>query len=141
MGVNGQHEELIDKRTKQLAVMEANNCSHEQKLLDIFGIDIKTADRQTIHNADAAMSRYRKTTAYEIAWKEEQRSWDFSDYSLARAVFRKAMKQDKDQWLAVNSAVNALSQANKRLFRDEDNAVTIKFEGSMPEIGSPDDNA
>ena len=85
------------------------------------------------------MSRWRKTPMFEAAWKEEQRSWDFSDYSLARAVFRKAMKQDKDAWLAMNSAVNALSQANKRLFRDEDSTVTVKIEGNIPEIGSPDD--
>lgn len=141
MGRNPMQDDLMIKQIKQLAVMEANNCSREEKLKDIFGIDVKTGDPRDIHNADCTMSRWRKTPQFETAWKEEQRSWDFSDYSLARSVFRKAMKQDKDQWLAVNSAVNALSQANKRLFRDEDNAVTIKFEGSMPEIGSPDDNA
>ena len=48
------------------------------------------------------------------------------------------MKKDKDARLAMNSAVNALSQANKRLFRDEDSTVTVKIEGSIPEIGSPD---
>lgn len=139
MGRNPMQDELMIKQIKQLAVMEANNCSHEQKLKDIFGLDQATGDPKEIHNADATMSRWRKTPMFEAAWKEEQRSWDFSDYSLARAVFRKAMKQDKDAWLAMNSAVNALSQANKRLFRDEDSTVTVKIEGNIPEIGSPDD--
>ena len=139
MGRNPMQDELMTKQIKQFAVMEANNCTREQKLKDLFGLDIEKDDPKEIHNADACMSRWRKTPMFEAAWKEEQRSWDFSDYSLARAVFRKAMKQDKDAWLAMNSAVNALSQANKRLFRDEDSTVTVKIEGSIPEIGSPDD--
>ena len=49
------------------------------------------------------------------------------------------MKQDKDQWLAVNSANSAISHASKRLFADEQTSVVVKIEGSMPEIGSPDD--
>jgi hypothetical protein len=49
------------------------------------------------------------------------------------------MKQDKDGWLAMNSAVNALNNASKRLFQDEERAIHVKVEG-MPEIGSPDDD-
>ena len=139
MGRNPMQDDLMIKQIKQLAVMEANSCSREEKLKDIFGIDISTADPKEVHNADATMSRWRKTPQFEAAWREEQKSWDFSDYSLARQVFRKAMKQNTDQWLAMNSAIQALSQANKRLFRDEDNSVIVKFEGNMPEIGSPDD--
>ena len=138
MGRNPMQDELMIKQIKQLAVMEANDCSHKDKLMDIFGIDIDTADKRDIHNAEATMSRWRKTPQFESAWKEEMRSWDFSDYRLARSVFRKAMKQEKDQWLAVNSANSALAQASKRLFRDEDTAVVVRFEGQMPEIGNPD---
>ena len=84
------------------------------------------------------MSRWRKHPMFDQAWKEEARRWCYEDYATAMAVFRKGMKQDKDGWLAMNSAVNALSNANKRLFHDEDTAVTVKIEG-LPDIGSPDD--
>ena len=139
MGTNPMQDELINKRTMQLAVMDANDCSREEKLKDIYGLDVKTASPEDIHKADCCMYRDRKSPLYEKAWKEEMRSWDFSDYRLARSVFRKAMKQDKDQWLAVNSANSALAQASKRLFKDEETAVVVRFEGQMPEIGTPDD--
>ena len=138
MGTNPMQDELINKRIMQLAVMEANDCTNEEKLRDIYGLDVATATKEQIHAAHCCMSRDRKSPLYEKAWKEEMRSWDFSDYRLARQVFRKAMKQDKDQWLAVNSANSALAQASKRLFRDEDTAVVVRFEGQMPEIGNPD---
>ena len=70
--------------------------------------------------------------------KEEARRWCYEDYAAAMSVFRKGMKQDKDGWLAMNSAVNVLNNANKRLFHDEDSAVTVKIEG-LPDIGSPDE--
>ena len=140
MGTNPMNDELINKRIMKLAVMEANCYSREEKLRDIYGVDINTASKQDIHNADCCMSRDRKSPMYERAWKEEQKSWDFSDYSLARKVFRKNMKQEKDPWLALNSAINALSNAGKRIFRDEDSTVVVKIEGNIPEIGSPDDD-
>ena len=131
-----------DKLTRdiaRLAVMEANSASRAEKLKEIFGVDINTASYREINNADAKMCRWRKHPMFDQAWKEEARKWDYEDYILAREVFRKGMKQEKDGWLAMNSAVNALNNANKRLFHDEDTAVTVKIEG-MPELGSPDDD-
>ena len=139
MGKNPLQDDLINKRVMQLAVMEANCCSRKDKLKDIYGIDIDTASKQDIHNADCCMSRDRKSPMYEKAWKEEQRSWDFSDYSLARKVFRQNMRQKNDPWLAMNSAVNAISNAGKRIFHDEDKEITVRIEG-LPDIGSPDDD-
>ena len=130
-----------DKLTRdiaKLAVMEANNASRADKLREIFGIDMATATPREINNADASMCRWRKHPLFDQYWKEEARRWCYEDYAAAMAVFRKGMKQDKDGWLAMNSAVNVLSNANKRLFHDEDSAVTVRIEG-MPDIGSPDE--
>ena len=137
-GNNKVPEDKLTRDIAKLAVMEANSASREEKMRAIFGIDMATATEKEIHNADCKMSRWRKHPMFDQAWKEEARRWDYEDYILARQVFRKGMKQDKDGWLAMNSAVNALSNANKRLFHDEDTAVTVKIEG-LPEIGSPDD--
>ena len=131
-------DDKLTRRIAKLAVMEANSASRADKLKEIFGVDLATATPREINNCDATMSRWRKHPMFDQAWKEEARRWDYEDYILAREVFRKGMKQDKDGWLAMNSAVNALSNANKRLFHDEDSAVTVKIEG-LPEIGSPDE--
>ena len=137
MAGNKFNEEMASKRVAMLAYMDANECSREQKLKDIFGVDINTATEREINNCDSCMSRWRKLPSFAEAWKEAMRQWDFSDYTLARSVFRKGMRQDKDAWLAMNSAVNALSHASKRIFHDEDSTITVQVEG-MPEIGSPD---
>ena len=139
MGANKIPKDKMTKNIYMLAKMEANNASREDRLREIFGIDINTATDREINNADSCMSRWRKHPLFDQAWKEEARRWDYEDYVLAREVFRKGMRQDKDGWLAMNSAVNALSNANKRLFHDEDTAVTVKIEG-LPDIGSPDDD-
>ena len=139
MGSNKFPGDKLTRAIAKLAVMEANSASRADKLKEIFGIDINTATAREINNADASMCRWRKHPMFDQAWKEEQRRWCYEDFTLAMSVFRKGMKQDKDGWLAMNSAVNALSNANKRLFHDEDSAVTVKIEG-LPDIGSPDDD-
>ena len=139
MGYNKTPKDKLTRNISKLAVMEANSASRAEKLKEIFGLDINTATDREINNADVQMCRWRKHPLFDSAWKEEARRWDYEDYVMAREVFRKGMKQEKDGWLAMNSAVNALSNANKRLFHDEDTAVTVKIEG-LPDIGSPDDD-
>ena len=139
MGSNKIPDDKLTRNIAKLAVMEANNASRADKMREVFGIDMATATDKEIHNADATMSRWRKHPMFDQAWKEEAKRWCYEDYAIAMAVFRKGMKQDKDGWLAMNSAVNALSNANKRLFHDEDSAVTVKIEG-LPDIGSPHDD-
>jgi len=138
MGANKIPDDKLTRNIAKLAVMEANSASRADKLKEIFGVDMETATEKEIHNADAAMSRWRKHPMFDQAWKEEQKRWCYEDFTLAMSVFRRGMKQDKDGWLAMNSAVNVLSNANKRLFHDEDSAVTVKIEG-LPDIGSPDE--
>ena len=46
--------------------------------------------------------------------------------------------RNEDKWLAMQSAVNSLNNSGKRIFRDEENTVTVKIEG-MVDLGSPDD--
>ena len=139
MGNNKLPKDRTPKKIKLFAVMEANDATRAEKMKELFGIDMATATPREINNADATMSRWRRHPAYDIAWKEEQSTWDFRDYAKARRVLREGMKQDRDPWLAMNSAVNTLSTTTKRIFHDEESEVTVKIEG-MPEIGSPDDD-
>jgi len=140
MGANKIPKDKLTRDIDKLARMEANGASRAEKIKELFGVDIETADPRKINNCDVTMCRWRKHPLFDQAWKDEARRWDYEDYRLAREVFRSGMKQQQEQpWLAMNSAVNAINQAGKRLFHDEDTAVTVRIEG-MPELGSPDDN-
>ena len=119
--------------------MEARGCSREEKLREIFGIDQSTATYREINNADAKMCRWRKHPLFDQIWKDELSRQDYSDIIESMSVLRKGMRQDKDGWLAMNSAVNAINNAGKRLFHDEDSVVSVKIEG-MPDIGTPEED-
>ena len=118
--------------------MEANLCSREEKMRELFGIDLHTATAREINNADATMCRWRKHPLYDEVWKDELAQQDYGDYSTARRVLRDGMRQTDDRWLAMNSAIQVIANGNKRIFRDEQNTVNVKIEG-MPDLGSPDD--
>jgi hypothetical protein len=136
MGANKIPKDKAPVKIDQFARMEANMVSREEKIRTLFGVDINTATAREINNCDATMSRWRRHPKFDDIWKDEVRSQEYADYSEARKVLRQGMRQS-DGWLAMNSAVNVLSNANKRLFHDEDTAVTVKIEG-LPDIGSPD---
>jgi len=137
MGANKIPKDKAPVKLDKFIRMEANMVSREQKLKELFGVDLATASEKEIHNADATMSRWRKHPLYDEIWKDEVRSQEYADYTEARRVLRQGMRQQTDGWLAMNSAVNALSHASKRLFHDEDSAITVKIEG-LPDIGTPD---
>ena len=139
MGYNKIPKDKAPVKIDQFARMEANMVSREEKIRTLFGVDINTATDREINKCDDTMSRWRRHPMFDEIWKDEVRTQEYADYTEARRVLRQGMRQDKDGWLALNSAVNALSNANKRLFHDEDQSVTVKIEG-LPDIGSPDDD-
>ena len=117
--------------------MEARGCSREEKLREIFGIDQSTATYREINNADAKMCRWRKHPLFDQIWKDELSRQDYSDIIESMSVLRKGMRQDKDGWLAMNSAINLMNTSIKRVFRNEEKTINVQFTG-MPDIGSPD---
>lgn len=140
MGANKTPKDKLTRDIDKLARMEANCATRAEKLKEIFGVDIETATDREINRCDVQMCRWRKHPLFDKAWKDEARRWDYEDYSLARKVFRNGMKmQDDNPWLAMNSAVNAINNAGKRLFHDEDSVVSVKIEG-MPDIGTPEED-
>ena len=117
--------------------MEANLCSREEKLRELFGITDWKNDPRT-KSADDKMYRWRRHPMFDQIWKDELAKQDYEDYSIARQVLRKGMKQDQDKWLAMNSAINVISNGNKRIFQDDQQTVRVQIEG-LPDIGSPDE--
>ena len=138
MGATKIPKDKVPVKIDKFIRMEANLCSREEKLRVLFGLDVNTATDRELNNADVMMCRWRKHPLYDSVWKDELAKQDYEDYSLARQVLRKGMKHDKDAWLAMNSAVNVISNGNKRIFQDENNTVRVQIEG-LPELGSPDD--
>jgi hypothetical protein len=116
--------------------MEANLCSREEKLRELFGITDPKNDPRT-GAADVKMCRWRKHPMFDEIWKDELARQDYEDYSTARQVLRDSMRQKKDKWLAMNSAVNVINNGNKRIFKDDQASVRVTVEG-MPDLGSPD---
>ena len=97
MGANKVPDDKLTRDIKKLAVMEANSASREEKLREIFGVDLNTATDREINNCDVQMCRWRKHPLFDQAWKEEARRWDYEDYILARQIFRKGMKQENEK--------------------------------------------
>lgn len=116
--------------------MEANGYTTAEIILELYGMK-KEDDPKTYHNMECRLSDWRKHKKYEEVWKDEVRRQDFGDYTAARRVLRKSMNQDKDGWLAMQSAVNVLNNSGKRIYAGEDSAVTVRIEG-MPDLGTPD---
>lgn len=136
MGNNKIQKDRMTVQMDKFARMEANNCSREDKMREIFGIDMKTATAREINNADASMSRWRKHPLYDAIWKEELKSQNYDDFRDAMNVLRNGLKS-KDGWLAMQSAINLISNATKRIYAGEESAITVKIEG-MPDLGTPD---
>jgi hypothetical protein len=139
MGANKIPKDKVPVKLDKFIRMEANLVSREEKLRVLFGLDVKTATDRELNNADVMMCRWRKHPMYDAIWKDELAKQDYEDYSLARQVLRKGMKQDQDKWLAMNSAVNVISNGNKRIYQDDNSTVHVRIEG-LPDIGSPDDD-
>ena len=115
--------------------MQANGCEFPEIIKAIWGIE--KGDKE-YHSCECKLTRWRKHPKYEEVWKDEVRSQDYSDYTTARKTLRRSMNDDKDKWLAMQSAVNVLNNSGKRIFKDEENTVTVRIEG-MFDLGSPDD--
>ena len=114
--------------------MEANGYTTEEIIKEVFGVE-KGDDQY--HAIECKLSRWRDHPKYEETWKDEVRKQDFKDYITARKVLRRSMNQEKDGWLAMQSAVNAMNNSSKRIYQGEDSAVTVKIEG-LPDLGTPD---
>lgn len=115
--------------------MEARGESRRDILREVFGVDIDNDDEKTIHNADAAMSRWRKFPCYEETWKDEVKR---ISYAMTSKAIRKIDQQidNQNDWLANKAANDALNFSRPHVFGDEEKAITVKVEG-MPELGTP----
>ena len=116
--------------------MEANGYTTAEIILEMYGMK-REDDPKAYHNLECKLSNWRDHPKYEETWKDEVRKQDFKDYITARQVLRRSMRQEKDGWLAMQSAVNAMNNSSKRIYQGEDNAVTVKIEG-LPDLGTPD---
>lgn len=120
---------LIDRFIR----MEANDCSREEKLKELFGI---TPQDPMAHAADCKMTRWRKHPLYRKIWDDEIRRQDYKDYAASRQVLRKQLKNDND-WAALQAAQALLNNVGKKLYAEDGSTVNVVFSG-MPELGSPE---
>ena len=137
MGYNRIPKDKVPVLLDRFIRMEANMVSREVKLKELFGIDVHTASAREINNADVKMCRWRNHPLYDTIWKDELAKQDYGDYTEAREILRKSMRQGKDGWLALNSAIQIINNGNRKLFNEDSNKISVEITG-MPDIGSPD---
>ena len=126
--------ENLTKEQDRFVRMEANGMNGTEIIKEMWGI---TPDDEHFHAYECRLYRWRQHPKYEEVWKDEVRKQDYGDYTEARKTLRRTMRNEKDQWLAMQSAVNILNNSSKRIFGNEENNVTVNIQG-MPDIGSPD---
>ena len=117
----------------QFVRMEANGISGPDIIKALWNA---SPEDSNYHAYECRLSRWRKHPKYTEVWMDEVRKNDFGDYVKARKTLRKSM-DDPDHWLAMQSAVNVMTTAGKRIYGNEDNTVSVRIEG-LPDIGSPD---
>ena len=134
MGKYGSKLQGLTVQQDQFVRMEANAMSTPEIIMKLWGI---SPGEKEYHSKECVLSRWRKLPQYTDVWMDEVRKNDFADYVKSRKTLRKSM-DDSDKWLAMQSAVNVMSAAGKRIYGQEDNTVHVEISG-MPDIGSPDD--
>ena len=123
----------LTAQQERMVRMEANGLSSPDIIKELWGLE---KGDPGYHSYECRLTRWRKHPKYEEIWKDEVRRNCFGDYVKAQKTLRKSV-DSKDEWLAMQSAVNVIGNAGKRVFGNEDNSVTVQVSG-MPELGSPD---
>lgn len=117
--------------------LEAQGAGRPEILLQVFGLDVETADPRLVNNADVQMYRWRRKPWYDEIWKDEIRRISIAMSSEALKKI-KAQIRDDNGWLANKAANDSLTFAKPLIWGEDEKALTVRVEG-MPEIGSPDD--
>lgn len=130
----------LGAKARRYAQMKANDMSRPEILLELFGLDIATADPKAIKAADQQTHRWRAHPQYfEVFDAEIERILRAASSKAVRTLTNQMDRNEKgDLWLQ-NKAANDVLNHRRALMADrQDTAVTIKVEG-MPELGTPDD--
>ena len=117
--------------------MEARGESRRDIMREVFDIDIDTAPKNVIHNADCKMSHWRSFPCYEATWKDEVRRVLYSCTGEAVKVIKNQMRGADQPWLQNKAANDLLNFGKSQIYGDEERTVHVQIEG-MPDIGSPD---
>ena len=120
--------------------MQANGMKFPEIIKEIWGKTKEDTDPKEYHTYECKLSNWKKHPKYEEVWRDEVSKFDFSDYSLSRRTLRRSMEQEKDGWLAMQAAVNIMSNVGKRIYGEDQATINVNITG-MPDIGSPDENA
>ena len=130
----------LGAKARRYAQMKANDMSRPEILLELFGLDIATADPKAIKAADQQTHRWRVHPQYfEVFDAEIERILRAASSKAVKTLTNQMERNEKgDLWLQ-NKAANDVLNHRRALMADrQDTAVTIKVEG-MPELGTPDD--
>lgn len=119
--------------------MMARGYSTREIIRELYHME-EADDPKRYHSHEMHLLRYKKYPDFMEVFKDEIAKV-ISPRLLGKGVRVLSDQMDsKEPWLANKAANDIVAFTSKRLFAEEDNAVTIQFaEGAgMPEIGTPD---
>lgn len=131
------HEKLPQKAEDMLR-MEAQGVDHQTILRVIFGID-GDSDLKEKNKVEQQIWRWRHHPQADAVWEDAIRTRVRKGTPKAISRIEQQM-EDEGGWLANKAANDVLNLAKSiGVFTNDEKALTVKIEGSVPEIGSPDD--
>ena len=109
--------------------------SDDKIIKELFGVTDKD-DIKAIRNAKQRLQRLRKTERFIEYYKSIVT--EFHVHNYGKAIHKLSEQIDSEnEWLANKAANDVIAQCKKAAIGEDENTVTIKFEG-MPELGRPD---
>ena len=119
--------------------MSAQGKSRPEILKAVFDIDVKTAEKKEIASADMKMCRWRRHPDFERVWKDEVKTILYGCTAEAIQVIKEQLKRGDIAWLQNKAANDLLNYGKNQIYGEEDRTVHVQIEGSLPDIGSPDE--
>ncbi len=127
----------LTEQQKLYVKMVINGMQREEIMLQLFGIDIKTADKKVVNRYDQTLWRWRQLPEYDKEWKKCWRDrWGKLTYQ-AMGVIEEGMQDSALPWRRTQSANLAISYGQKAMAGEEAGVIKVQVMG-MPELGSPE---
>lgn len=132
------HDKL-PQRAEDLLRMEAQGVEHSVILRVIFGVTEESSHKEK-NKAEQQIWRWRHHPQADSIWEDAIRTRVRK--STPKAITRiEQQVDDESGWLANKAANDVINMAKSiGVFADNEKAFTVKIEGNMPDIGTPDDD-
>lgn len=104
---------------------------------EVFGID--PSDSKAVNAADQQIYRWRQLPDYEKEWQKAWKAVWGDVVTEAIKVLIEGLHDKKNPWRQTQHMNAALANGIKAMQGEDSGKITVQIEGSLPDIGEPDD--